>query len=248
MPYPVAAARGGKSSGRGTSSLLTGLVGYWPMDEAAGANDVLDAHGIYDFTQTNSPGADTGKLYPTARAFAKASEQCAYIARPDALSGGADFTVMAWFKLASWPGASPGYYMIFSCATNTGWTGWELLLVYNSILQAYFGVTGTGAAYGPHSVGWAGAQLNTWYSVIAWHVYADKTSYIQLNDDVPVSATGVPPMNASIATNIYVSRHYQLGDKWFDGALGPLAFWNRILSAAERVTLRNGGAGLAYPF
>lgn len=36
--------------------------------------------------------------------------------------------------------------------------------------------------------------------------------------------------------------------RYYTGLMGPISFWKRVLTAAERALLWNGGAGLAFPF
>ena len=49
-----------------------------------------------------------------------------------------------------------------------------------------------------------------------------------------------------------VTAPVQLGDDsngdYWDGRIGPVAFWKRVLSSDERALLWNQGNGLAYPF
>jgi hypothetical protein len=248
MPYPVAACRDRASKVVAPSTLLSGLTGYWPMNEVSG--DALETVGGLTFTENGSPGSAAGKVYALARTVAKASSQffnrdvCAI------LRGGADFTFATWFNLASHSGASPNYYMLSDCIGFN--TGWAMGLTNNGADQVFMQAANAGGYFTAHTLGWA-ATLNTWYLATCWNDHANKTIYIQRDAQAPVAQVGAAPMDARIT---YLEKHSFGADApysgaptlYLDGLIGPAMLWNRILTAPERASLWNGGAGRAYPF
>lgn len=242
---------GVKAAG-GISTLNSGLISYWKMDEASG--NALDIHSGKTFTAYNTPGTNTGKVYATARTFASASNQYFKRDSETALAGGADFTFATWFYLNSRVGQSPNYYMLMSSAFGTG--GWSVGLVDNgnptvSALQGFMQAAYEGGVYTAH-VSWASApvadRLNTWYLIIAWYDHATNTLWLSHDNGAEVNTVGPAPMVPLLVwpgfTYHYLGRE-QNGEN-LDGRMQSTMFWNRILTADERSTVWNNGNGVTY--
>jgi len=223
------------------NGLLNNLVAFWPLNEDSG--DALEIGGGQTLTADNAPGADTGKVYATARTLAKVSNQGFHCHTYAKLRGGADFTYMCWFWLTSHPGNSPNYYMLQD--SIYGNTGWALGLVDNGLDQLFVQAAHAGGYYTAHSVS-VDLPLETWHLAVCWYDHANMTIWVQLNAADPVSHEGAAQMAAQSA---YEEAHYfgtEGSGLFMDGRLGPVGLWDRILSVDERAALWNGGAGLAY--
>ncbi len=224
----------------GMCSLYDGLVAYWPLDETGEApiGDAYDTMGeAKTFTQGNDPGTAAGKTYATARHFTKTSTEYFSRANDADLAGGADFTWMGWFYLDTSPGESPNYYMMW--ASESGVTGWNVGLVDNGVLEAFFQSIPDGTAI--HDSSWVGNETGAWHLVIVWYNDATTTAYIS-TDNGEAHSLDVAEQAASVGTH-YIGR--QAGGQYMDGRLQSFAFWNRVLTAGERAALWNSGNGWA---
>lgn len=244
MPYPIAAARGSKSqvplvAGNG---LLNNLVAYWPFNEASG--DALDLSGnSRTLTNVNDPGANTGKVYETAREFVPASAE--YFTRSDAaLYGGSPMTVALWFNAYALE-TTPNYHMLIDTLTYAG--GWAVGVWGGATeLQAFIQVgVGGGLYYNAAHAALLGNHQNEWHLFIGWLDYAAKTLYSQLD-----ATPGQSQVNASYATagSSYIrfgTRRSATG-QWWDGMIGPVALWSSVLTTNQRSALYASGNGLPY--
>jgi len=225
-------------SGRGASGppngLLTNLIAYWALDEAGGANNALDKHSNgLTLTQVNSPGADTGKVYATARTFAGANTRFNRTSE-SLLQLGTSTAWAIWFYPNSGTPAATEYI-----ATKTdGVTVDEMLIAILSTGKCYYRGKQSGSVQSTGTINGA-----AWNLAICW---TDGTNqYISLNNataDSSGSGSATTNRNGALTIGAYVS-----GINTFTGRIGPVVFWkNRTLDATARAALWNGGAGLAY--
>ena len=220
--------------GQRRSPLLDGLISHWKLDEASGPR--IDSHGGIDLGDINTVGSAAGKL-GNAASFIATNEESLTTGDNAALSmGDIDFTIAMWV----W----------FDALTGTGLAGkWGSGTVE---YIAYF--DGTNLRFHVSNNGTANASVvnahaistGTWYFFCAWHDATANTINVSVNDNTPASAahsTGVHNGTASF----YLGRNEE-GLTWFTGRLDSVSIWKRVLTAAERTQLYNGGAGLDYPF
>lgn len=244
MPYPIAAARGGKSqiAQASENGLLSNLLAYWPLSEATG--DALDLSGNgRTLSHVNDPGANTGKVYLTAREFAPANTE--YFTRSDAaLYGGASMTVAIWFNAYALE-TTPNYHMLIdNLAYGGGWAigAWGGVTAMSVFFQVG---KGGGLYYTASHCSLLGDHQNEWHLYIAWLDYNAKTSYSELN-----TVAGEVRTDVAFATS--GSSYVRFGTKravdgqWWSGMIGPIAMWSAVLTADQRIALWNEGAGLAF--
>lgn len=232
-------------SGAAGNGLLNGLVAYWGLDEAAGANDALDKHtGGLTLTQVSSPGSAAGKVYAGARTFDGAAD---YFTRPSEAAlqtGDVDFAVAAWV----YAGALTFYRIIVSKFSAVGGQR-EWNIYYDKDLTKFiFQASGDGTAssYVAATIP-SPASLTTWYFVQAWHDAGANTISLQIDNGTVYSAahtTGIFASTSALMVGFYPGGN--AGSYW-NGRLGPVAFWkNRTLDAAARAALWANGNGLPY--
>ena len=248
-------ARGAAGLGLGRSGvsaagngLLNNLVAYWPLNEAGGANDALDVHtnGL-TLTQVSSPGADTGKVYATARAFAGSPDYFSRASETLLQMGDVDFTVAAWVYLAA--STPSGNYRAVAAKDQPA--SREMYLFSHGDLGGVF-------IFGTAGKGYVAATtlgvppITTWILVTGWHDATLGTWNIQCNGGgVDTAAqSGVPVAGASLWT---VGTYYDHDrTRSWNGRIGPIAFWKSaaggggVLSAAQRTALWANGNGLPY--
>lgn len=236
-----------------SNGLLNNLVAYWALDEAAGANDALDAHSNgLTMTQVSSPGSASGVVYASARTFDGSAD---YFTRPYEAAtnvGSGDFTLAAWFYLSN----ATGNRSIVDHRGNVpgagayGFRGYLLAPQNTSNAIRFFVDYEVEGGY-PVLVDSAGVTSSAWHLAIAWR--ASNTIYISIDNATAVSAacTGNFDCGGPFVVG-YKSTTFTTSITYLDGRVGPLALWKSAtgaggaLTAAQRTALYNGGAGLAY--
>ena len=224
----------GRSGGAAGNGLLTGLVAYWPLSEASG--NAIDLHsGGLTLTAANAPGAAAGQVYATARTFVPASTQYFSRAVSADVQPADQMVIAAWIYPTSF--ASPRRPIV----ALQGSVDTPYILYLDVTGKPGFVLFAGGANYG-QLIADAAISLNAWSYILA--EFERPTLRLSVNG----GATKSLSWNYSAVTG---TGNFNLGRetvaRYFDGRIGPVAFWkNRTLSAADRTALWNGGAGLAY--
>lgn len=226
-------------------ALIDDLVSSWELDEASG--NALDSHGSSPLTETGGTiGTGTGLVYSTARDFESADTECFERADSAALStGDIDFTIEAWVNAET----LSGDHQIVTKDARAGNIEYALksepsqsqqFRLYVSSDGGFGGFVGVVATnFGPPSTG-------TWYQVIAWHDAANNEIGIAVN-------AGTANTQAHSGGVLDANSPFRIGalgndTEYWDGLIGPVRFWKRVLSSAERTELYNGGAGRDYAY
>ena len=239
---PLGSGRGGAGNG-----LLTGLVAYWGLDEASG--NALDKHsGGLTLTQANSPGADTGKVYSTARTgngnnqyFSRASETAIQV-------GDIDFCVAAWVYLTN---TSAQHLIASQYRFGDNHRVWFFDYL-NTTNRFRFAISGDGVNATIVTANNFGAPSgSTWYLIYVYHDATANQIGISVNNGTADTQTHTTGASTDTVAPLAIQAFFNTtgiaaGTTW-QGRLGPVAMWkNRTLSADDRTLLWNGGAGLAY--
>lgn len=242
--YGVQTSRRAVSSGNG---LLNNLVAYWPLNEAAGANDALDLHtNGMTLTQQSSPGAAAGKVYSTARTFVPASNYY-FFRNSEALlqAGNVDLTVAMWlwsdistyavsYALSKWSTASSREYGVFTSADN----------------RLRFGVSSLGTN-SHQAICLDAIPFQQWFLFVGWYDFVAGTVNSQINNGTIYSTANPAGIFAGTAI-LAISRQSNVSGAFWNGRIGPVAMWKSaaggggVLTSAQRLALWNGGAGLPY--
>lgn len=224
----------GRSAGSASNGLLSGLVAYWKLDEASG--NAVDAHSnALTLTAAGAPGTAAGLVYASARTFAAASMQYFSRAVSADVQPADQMIIAAWIYPASF--VSPRRPILaLQGAVDTPY-----IMYLDGTGKPAFVLFAGGTNYG-QLIADAGISLNAWSFVLV--EFERPTMRLSIND----GAAKTLSWNYSAATGI---GNFNLGRetvaRYFDGRIGTVAMWkNRTLSAADRASLWNGGAGLAY--
>lgn len=227
------------------STLLTGLVAYYPFE--ANGNDA--SGNARNLTAVNTPTFGAGKV-SNATFLAAASSQNFHISSTDFDPGMSDFSLGGWFRLDDVGGDrhvmfSKGYY--FSSA------GYQLDLATDNI----FNHTGVNFYVGD---GTHNLNIENTYSITGWGpgVWRHLILTVTRGGNILVYGNGTLAINmGSCATvtgsvafpgdNLYIGTNGLAGAKW-DGGFDELGFWTKALTADEVAELYNGGTGVTYPF
>lgn len=223
-------------------ALTDSLVEYWPLDEASGNR--AGAHASLTLTDNNTVLSATGKVYALAGDFESTASESLSRADEAALSvGNIDFTIAAWAQLES-----KGANRTIAAKADNGGAGnveWQIIF-YTGQDRINFQVnsaTGFANKTEIRADSFGSPALATWFLVVAWHDATANTINIQVD-------------NGSVDTSSYTFGSWDSGapfwvgnndfvEHW-DGLLGPVMFWKRVLTSDERNQLWNGGAGLTY--
>ena len=226
-----------------TSSLLERLVAYWKLDENGGMR--FDSVGANHLTDNNTVTQAAGRTGAAAQFTAANLEWLS--SDSGALSmGDVDCTFAAWVYLDSKSGHRT---ILGKYAANGGDADSEYLLRYISTTDRFqIGVVGSNGVFVPlHADAFGSPATGTWHFVVAWHDSIANTINIQINNGTVNSLThslGVQSKAAGFA----LGRPGQFHGQYMDGRLDAVGVWKRVLTAGERTTLYNAGAGREYPF
>jgi hypothetical protein len=233
----VSTSRRAVSAGGVPSSLLTDIAAYWKLDEAAGANNALDAHAnVLTLTQHASPGSAAGKV-GTARTFASGSAQ--YFGRPSETllqCGGVSITFALWCYPTSLSG---GGILIGKDHSSS-----REYVIDRNTSRARMYIGGSGLAMTDEGA----LTQNAWNFVTGWWSAVDSTCRIQVNNGTVYAAAGpVTPVDGATEFDIGARTYPGFPDYW-NGYIDEVGFWKRLLSDPEKAALYNSGNGITYPF
>jgi hypothetical protein len=218
---------------------LTNLISYWGLDEASGSR--ADRHGTNTMSEAGTVGTTTGLVYPLA---ANLSGTNGFFINDNAslsVSGATqEYTLCSWVKL----GSIVGTQEILSKGDDPNKS---YLLEYNSGSSRFeFSTYEAAGLVNGHSVianSLGAPSTGIWYFIIAWRE-SNGVMKIQVNDGT-VDTGGTNATAYDDPGEFDMGFTNNLGNN-LTAVIGPILFWKRVLSAAERTELYNGGAGLTY--
>lgn len=224
------------SSGSSPSSLLTGILGYWKMDEASG--NLVDAHAAYDLTVAGNPsygGSGVGLTFDGTGDWASIPIYGNTALAPIKCS------VSAWFHLTTndFLGVAGAYYI----DENPG--GWWIATENTKMRATVYDNLGSGAE----------VTSTTTINTGGWFLVVITMDGVHLKMYINGSQEGG---DQDAAFNL--SYNYWDGAGWFAigckfpndtpmiGTIKEVGYWSRDLTSTEVTTLYNSGSVLTYPF
>ena len=221
--------------------LRRSLIAYWKLDETSGTR--IDAVGVNDLADGNTVGATAGVIGSAAQFVAGNSEYLEVADGPLLRIGSGGATIVAWVKLAD----TAAIYTICS-----KWHNYEEFLLFYRLSDDRFrfqvssdGVDRT--AVNADSFGSLSADI--WYFVVAWVDPVAQVIGIQINNGAQNTAACTLAINGGLDPwRIGAYGASASVNASMNGAIDEVGYWKRVLTAGERTTLYNGGAGLTYPF
>jgi len=229
------------------STLLSGIYGYWTLNEAAGTR--YDSVNSSDMTDVNTVGSVSG-INDLAANFVRTSQERMYTPSNSNLTvGDIDFTWSFWIKAASptlvqgvinkWYDNSEREYCMY-----LGLAGAKLSFIVRNAantVDTQLNEAGT-------------ITTNTWYHYICYHDSVNNKLGIIRNNGTPTTVN----YSAGVYNGAVNPRELAFGcdqnlpvvgnNNYFNGAIDEVGFWKRILTADERTQLYNAGVGTTYPF
>ena len=233
------------SSSAWTSSVPSSLVGYWPLDEAAGTT-TADLTGHQSGTLEGSPALPTWQVDSVHGSALKFDSQNindvprVSLGTYDPVTGG-KVTVSLWFKAASGAAGglqfakgndlADGSWRVYTSTVDTG--PWHLFSAVTKSLAPTYVATTT-----------AVASAGVWHH----HVAAIDGTTIKIYLDGVETASGTVTLALGNPTGtLWLGAQSRVGTYPFPyhGLLDEVSVWGRTLSPAEITSLYNGGSYFA---
>lgn len=222
------------------STLLTGLLVYWKLDEASGnrADSGPNGLALQDFNTVTQGAGIKGNAAQFTAANSEYLFSNSALINPPATG---DYTISFWVNLDT----NVGTYTVLSrygVAANR-----SMLVVYSPGSGKYI-FYGWDTAPTQYSVGTATSPntVGQWYHIVCIRDYTNSLISIIVNDGTVSSAA-----MSNAVPNQTSNQEFRVGQDgtgtYFNGRVDELGFWNRKLTAAEITALYNGGAGATYP-
>ena len=219
------------------STLSSGMISYWKLDETAGSTTAVDAVGTNTLAKGGSATFAAGKINNGVDLEAGTSD---YLAITNAAQTGlditGDFTIGAWIKVESTPGAGV-YYPIVAKGVTIGNRGYYFEYHKSGGGTERLGclISDDGSSASEHYKAFA-PTTGVWYHVaMTYDVSAGTAEFFVNGSSLGTVAGG--------KTSIYNNAgEFHIGENegaYFDGLIDEVCFWNRVLSSAEITTLYN---------
>jgi hypothetical protein len=208
------------------SSLLTGLVSYWKLNETGAGANAVDEKGLNTLTNNSATTNQSGKL-GTSFSFASASTS-------NLDTSATSYNLTSAFTISIWVKTSSSGLYKFAVSNYTDPDGWCMGMDDSGHLD--FEV---GSAY-VTSV--ATINTNAWVHLVGVWSGGAVTAFVN----------GTKSTGSSVASVSYPSNHFKIGNReasyYWDGNLDEVGIWNRALTDGEVASLYNSGTGVTYPF
>ncbi|MBE3086930.1 MAG: LamG domain-containing protein [Bacteroidetes bacterium] len=214
------------------SSLLTGLLAYWKLDEASGnvadsANSHTGTATALTYSQAGSGGNGTGVSFngTTSKIVVGAP-----LVTPTAA-----VSISFWIKTTS----AANTRLYYTHAANEG-----IIIYYNGgWLSVLFG---NGTTESEIELGGSTIANNAWHLIVIDWDGTNMHSWV--DDTLRTAATAwTGPILYTDVTNLTIGDN-DYGSGFFTGILNDIGVWNRALTSDERTALYAAGSGITHPF
>jgi len=219
------------------SSLTTGIVSYWKLDESSG--NAADSVGSNTLTNNNSTAYATGKIN-NGIDFENSSSQ--YLSISDGTQTGLDIvgnlSISFWWKPESHVAFT---WLVAKYVLSGNQRSYGVYYDTGNTLNFAFSNNGTATS----GAGYSFTPVDgTWYHIVVTY-NTSGTQTIYVNGSVLGTTSG-------LATSIYNSTaDFWVGggnnDPDVDGLMDEVGIWSKTLTSLEVAALYNSGNGLAYP-
>ena len=240
MLFPVRTLAPVGIAGKAPSSLLSGLISYWKLEEASGTRN--DSHSTNHLTDNNTVTQAVGKVGNAAQFTAANSESLSCASNASLQCGDIDFTVVAWVYFDS----------IASQNAIVSRQGQEYLLDCSStfsnkfVFRVYQGAGATEKTAVSNTFG--AASTGTWYFLIGQHDAANDLAGISVNNGALDTVATGGALSAATAANLRIGARDAINQRFITGRVDEVGFWKRLLTSDEKAHLYNSGNGRSYPF
>ena len=232
MANLLASAGAGGGAGAAASSLLTGLLAYWKLDEASGTRADATANGN-NLTANNSVGQGTGKLGNAASCTAASTQYLSVAPGSPLTPKNASRSITGWVK-PNGVGATRGVWSTGNAPLDGG-TVWFVRQTAGNVFSVFHG--------GAYHDGTTPISAGTWYHVAYTFNAVNNGWSLYVNGAVEISGTNADAQTAF--SSVYLGVSFS---GYFDGLLDETGVWNVPLTATQVSNLYASGTPPAYPF
>lgn len=239
MIYPAPSLAPIARRAGGISPLWLNLAAGWQMDETGG-NRIDVTGGGSDLTPHGGVTTTPGIIGNAVRVVRENSQYLDAPITPRLQTGDVDFAVSLFMRVLSTSGGGTAVISVYNgSVVESSWAIYMPLLGWVNALT----VTGSTQVVGTA----VSISMLAWNHVVFWKVTSTGQAYLAVNDGTP-SEWHAGLQNPG-------NTPFVIGRNPFAGAAGYVTadldlvyiFKNRVLTAADRTALYNGGAGRAYP-
>jgi hypothetical protein len=237
--------------GSASSSLLTGIVGYWKLDESAGPT-VADSSGNGN---TGTEQGDVGtkvtyNLSGIVNTSVQTNSATVGFSRidmgdPVSLRLGNTGSVALWVNVQTGSSGLAGF--VSKMNFNTDRNGYGVGI---SSAHPYFELAGAaGVDFLTASDTTMTVDGTVWYHIV--FTWDGSTIKAYTNGTIDSHTTAQTQTATSTGINFVFGRHWNGTDYanfGLQGKLDEIGVWSRAITAGEVTTLYNGGSGKSYPF
>jgi RHS repeat-associated protein len=220
-----------------------GLVAWWSMDETSGTRNDSHVNALH-LSDNNTVTSQTGKNGDAADLEKDTLEYFSRSSSSVLQMSVSDIYVSAWIKAED----TIANNAVILSKRNSTTTEAEYLLRITPSKKVEFVVWNTAGGYTVATTTMTITE-GQWYFVEGWTDKANKTAYVNINNDAPVGVTwpanenrnGTGPAEFLIGAR----NNNGIADYW-DGLIDEVTLYKRKLSAGERTWLYNNGVGRTY--
>ncbi len=227
----VSPAGQGAGGGKSSSSLLSDLAAYWKLDDLTWPDSVSSNN----LTNNGSVTVGTPKVGAGSAEF-DGSGQSLSVSASNAYD---NISFSAWVYAVD----TASLHVIFSQYTSATsgfcvWINADALSIRDDIDSS--DITRYSTA----------VSVNTWYHVVCTiDGSASNEQQLWLNGGLVGSGATSTLGFSTIGGEFVLGARRSSDGQWaFDGRIGPVGIWKRVLTSGEISDLYNGGSGLSYPF
>jgi hypothetical protein len=203
----------------GTSTLNTGLIAFWKLDEESGTRN--DSKGSNHLTDNNTVLYGAGKISNAADFEKDNSEYLSITDNADLSFGDEDFTIALWIKSES----AANYRGIVSKASGSSAASREYILINNDGTKPYLFLVSNGTNTS-QVISDSSVATGRWQFVIFWHSTTTDSLYIKC---------GAGVINRAVATyhprdhtaDFYLGLRDATTSTCLDGLLDLVGVWGR---------------------
>lgn len=222
------------------STLATGLISYWKMEETSGTR--VDSHGSNDLTDNNTVGSGTG-IIDTGADFERSNSE--YLSIADAAQTGlnpSDISISCWVKFET--------SNLFAGLISKRNVNEEYSFYFNNTNEIVCRFSDDGSRITVTESNPIGNVTGTWYHfVITIDSSMGGTGVEYYENGTNIGRSRVAANNAFGLYN--GGSQFQIGAmagpaNYLDAVVDEVGVWNRVLTSSEVTDLYNSGAGLPY--
>lgn len=225
------------SGGLGAAS---NIVGAWEFEGGLGSLGTDSGLNGYTLTEANTPTTGVGKVGNYLGLARSSTEYLTRNSEAGLQCGDIDFTIAAWLY------ATDNTTWQYAVAKDSAVLGRREYILSNYFGTMYFSCFRATDTYQEKSASSFGVvPLNTWFFCVCWHNAVANTINIQCNNGTVDSLGSTTALQAASDAPFRIGAKGDATLAW-NGRIDQVMMWKRILTAAERTALYNGGNGLTY--